>query len=244
MEKILLYFSVKYHGDWDKIYEAIHNKETIDIVLLKKLEKKYEGKYISILDDKYPEGLRHISRAPFILYYEGNLDLLNTKKGIWPLSALPLKPEEIEDSYKKFKKNDLTIVNGYSSTYERQLVEHYKENMIIVKDGGIFNTLVITKELQEKFIKNNNLILTEYPGFTVPSRENWVNSNRIKIGLSNSLVLLSSIKEKNLWSIITNTANNGKEVYCLYDNNSKDNINNQLIENGAMGVTDLTEIKY
>ena len=50
MEKILLYFSVKYHGNWDKIYEAIHNKETIDIELLKKLEKKYEGKYISILD--------------------------------------------------------------------------------------------------------------------------------------------------------------------------------------------------
>jgi DNA processing protein len=54
----------------------------VDIDLLKNLEKKYEGKYISILDDNYPAGLKEISRAPFILYYEGNIDLLYTNKGI------------------------------------------------------------------------------------------------------------------------------------------------------------------
>jgi hypothetical protein len=109
-----------------------------------------------------------------------------------------MSPEEIDNSYSKFKKNDLTIINGISSTYERQLMEHYESNMVVVKDGGIFNTLVITKVLQDKFKTNNNLILTEYPGFTVPSRKNWIESNRIKMGLANSLVLLSSVKEKNL----------------------------------------------
>ena len=40
MEDILLYFSLKYHGQFDLIYKALERKERVDESLKKELKKK------------------------------------------------------------------------------------------------------------------------------------------------------------------------------------------------------------
>ena len=48
MEKILVYFAIKYNGDWDKIYRAINQKEKVDIESLNDLIKQHGEKYITL----------------------------------------------------------------------------------------------------------------------------------------------------------------------------------------------------
>ena len=48
MRKILLYFALKYNGDYKKIYEAIQNKEIADKEELENIETKINCKYITI----------------------------------------------------------------------------------------------------------------------------------------------------------------------------------------------------
>jgi hypothetical protein len=76
------------------------------------------------------------------------------------------------------------------------------------------------------------------------SKERWSQSNRIKIGVAKSTLLLSSKRERHLWSIINDTVWAGKVVYCLYDSKNHNNFNNTLIEKGAVGIYDISEIKY
>jgi len=64
---ILLYLTLKYNGDWDKIYNAIRNKEDIDYKDAEKVLDEYPGEYITMLDEEYPAILKQCYKPPFVL---------------------------------------------------------------------------------------------------------------------------------------------------------------------------------
>jgi hypothetical protein len=66
----------------------------------------------------------------------------------------------------------MITVSGYSSLYERDLLEKTNTPKIIVKDGGIDNTLIITRPLEDKLLREGNLIISEYPSYVIPSKQN------------------------------------------------------------------------
>ena len=45
MEEILLYFSLKYEGDFDEIYQALQQKEKVDEILKERLFKSLKAKW-------------------------------------------------------------------------------------------------------------------------------------------------------------------------------------------------------
>ena len=78
LEELVLYFSLKYEGDFQKIYEAVMSKEKVDEKLKNELMEKLKCKYVTIFSEDYPEMLKQINCPPFVLYYYGNLKLLDT----------------------------------------------------------------------------------------------------------------------------------------------------------------------
>ena len=79
MEEIILYFSLKYNGDFAKIYSAIAKKEVIDQSLKERLFQQVKCHYTTIFSKDYPEVLKNINCPPFVLYYYGDLSLINNK---------------------------------------------------------------------------------------------------------------------------------------------------------------------
>ena len=65
--EILLYLTLKYGNDWDKIYQAIRSREDIDYEDAEKVVDECPNEYITILDDEYPEILKHTYKPPFVL---------------------------------------------------------------------------------------------------------------------------------------------------------------------------------
>ena len=65
--EILLYLTLKYGNDWDKIYQAIRNREDIDYEDAEKVVNECPNEYITILDEEYPEILKHTYKPPFVL---------------------------------------------------------------------------------------------------------------------------------------------------------------------------------
>ena len=64
----LIFYAVKYRGDYNKVLCAIHNQE--------KMIVKYNVNAITILDEDYPECLKDLKYPPFVLFYKGNKNLL------------------------------------------------------------------------------------------------------------------------------------------------------------------------
>ena len=63
-------YAQKYQGDWSSIAKAISNQEPADVV-------NVNTRFLTIVDKEYPECLKRLRFPPWILYYEGNLDLLS-----------------------------------------------------------------------------------------------------------------------------------------------------------------------
>lgn len=74
--QLLLGYARKYSNNWDKIFEAIQNKEQLteaDIAAV----NSFSGNYVTILDIEYPNRLKQKYKQPFVLYYEGDVSLLS-----------------------------------------------------------------------------------------------------------------------------------------------------------------------
>lgn len=71
MNLVLVYFAKKYEGDWEKMYQAIAQKERIDFKDLEKLDSDMNCKYITIIDNNYPNHFKSKYKPPFVLFYNG-----------------------------------------------------------------------------------------------------------------------------------------------------------------------------
>ncbi len=243
MNNILLYFTYKYFGDWDKIYASISNKVEPDIEDYKRIIKANDSDFITIMDKEYPESLKHVDKPPFVLFYKGNIKLLSKDNIVWPFGS-----NENLDSEKYIKKlseqKNLTSITGCSHYFEKFFLRNSDfKNTILVKDSGIKTNICFDEKSENKFLDNNNLILSEYPDFVIPTLNTWRESNKIKRGLSRGLFLINSEKDKNLFLLIADYIIDGKEIFCRIENNDINNHNNVLVSKGAIPVVEFKDLE-
>ena len=81
---VLLILAEKYQGDWEKMYTAIKDKEDVSGVtgqqLLDRIVNKCKAtntEYTTLLDKDYPSFLNKTQNPPFVLFYKGDLNLVN-----------------------------------------------------------------------------------------------------------------------------------------------------------------------
>ena len=77
MEDLLLYFAMKYEGDFRKMYVAITTKESIDNEILREYKKQVKHKYVTVMNHNYPEYFKSKNCTPIVLFYKGNLELID-----------------------------------------------------------------------------------------------------------------------------------------------------------------------
>lgn len=85
-ELACLAFALKYDNDFNKILEQIIRNEGELKISSKEIHeyiKDVEEKYVVIFSNDYPEYFRNLSEPPFVLFYEGNLELFNVNGAIF-----------------------------------------------------------------------------------------------------------------------------------------------------------------
>ena len=84
MEKIILALALKHDYQWYEICNAIKNKEEVTVKEMKPIVisfrkgvfKNEKINYVTVVSPNYPEKLRTAQNPPFILFYNGDLDML------------------------------------------------------------------------------------------------------------------------------------------------------------------------
>ena len=65
----ILWYAIQYDGDWKKIGNAIKAHENYSII-------HYPYAYITIMDDAYPDAFKRLRYPPWIIFYQGDINLL------------------------------------------------------------------------------------------------------------------------------------------------------------------------
>lgn len=245
---LLIYLSVTYEGDWDKIYDAIKRKEKnftsedVDRAVL-----SIKAKTITLLDNNYPEILKKCYRPPFVLYYYGDLTLIDEDKSISVVGSRNCSPygEEMTKNIVSVIAKKLAIVSGLArgidSLAAQTAIDVGGKTIAVLGSGIDYCYPKENWQLYEE-IKKNHLLISEYPNLTKPNRENFPMRNRLIAYFSNSLFMAEGSTKSGSFITVSYALEKGSDVFCLPHEANKNSGCNKLIKEGATLVESGEEI--
>lgn len=239
MREKLLYYAVKYDGDYQKIKKAVERNEHWEKIT-------YDGCYLTIVDENYPKKLKRLQYAPWVLFYEGDLSLMDHAAcGIVGSRNVSTYGAEMCRIITNILKQKYTIVSGLAKGIDALSHRYALENHTIAVIGcGI--DVVYPKEnawLYER-IRKQHLLLSEYPKGSKPLAYHFPWRNRILVGLSDQLVVVEARKRSGTMISVNEALAIDIPVYCVpHDFMKKEGEGcNLLISQGANILVDEEDI--
>ena len=117
--------------EFDKFLKTYNTlKETFNLENYNKILVKNNIKFVKINSDNYPEKLKNIDNPPFVIFYKGNINVLNSYciSIVGTRNATPYGEEVCKNIAKKISLNGVPIVSG--GARGENVIIVYKVNMI------------------------------------------------------------------------------------------------------------------
>ncbi len=236
---ILIYLSLKYEGEWDKIYAAIQNRAHLDMDDFDKVLAKLNTKVTTILDKDYPKQFSLIPKPPFALYYYGDLSLLSNPDKC--LSVIGSRSnttygKEMTELLVKGVADKLVIVSGMArgidGIAQEAAINNGGHSVAILGSGIDYCYPKRNEDLYNK-LKASHLVISEYPGKVAPKPNYFIDRNRL-IGAASSKTLVVEAKYRSgTVSTVNYALQYGRDVMCVPSRANEESMCNRLIKEGA-----------
>ena len=235
--EILIYLSLKYNGDFNGMYKAIQEKEEIDE---NATLPEMKCKAVTMIDEDYPDYLKECCMPPIVLYYYGDLSLIqDISKNLAVIGTRKPTPYGLfatERILNQTLDEDVVIVSGLArgiDVFAHELALKRNRRTIAVLGSGIDLCYPPKNKVIYDKIKEKGLIISEYPGETIPSPQSFPNRNRLIAALSKS-VMVTEAQYRSGTSITVNYGlSMGKDILCVPRNIGENSLCNKLISQGA-----------
>lgn len=247
MEEILLYFSLKYEGDFRMIFNALQRKEPIDEELKEDLFGQVKCNYTTLFSEDYPDSLKEINDPPFVIYYYGDLSLVK-KKCIGVVGMRSMSHYGVEATkyfVEKLVYNDYAIVSGMAKgidTVSHQTAIDVQGQTIAVLGTGIDYCYPYANKTLYKKLKENYLVMSEYPARTNPTRRSFPLRNRIVAGLSQAILVIEAKEKSGTMITVGYALEQGKDIYCVPSRYCDFQGCNELIKQGAKLINSIEDV--
>ncbi len=193
---------------------------------------------ITLYCKEYPDEFKILPNPPLVIYYYGNIHLLNENKiGVVGSRNNTIYGEKsLSEIFKNIK--GYTVVSGYAKGIDQ--LSHFlsiENNLktIAILGGGLNN--VYPKNNNQLFnkIKKEHLIISEYPPNNKPQPWQFLMRNRLIAALSEKILVIEAHEKSGSLVTVEIALELSKEVYALpgsvFSKTSKGC--NMLIEEGA-----------
>lgn len=218
-----------------------------------KLVKKKEGnklQKICIQDSRYPKSLKRIKNPPITLYIEGNFELLKST------SIAIIGSRNASESgkllAKKFatelSKIGITIISGLAkgidSTAHYNSINNIGKTIAVLGCG--FNNIFPkdNMSLYKEILKNDGLIISEYPPNIEAKSSYFIQRNRIISGLSQGVIIVEANHRSGTSTTVAHAKKQNKPIFSipheLWTTNGVGT--NRFIKNGAILLTETSQL--
>lgn len=224
------------------VQSVIESRRNIDIDTEWKKCEDESIILISVLNDIFPEKLKHIPNPPFCLYVRGNINALNT-----PCIAI-VGSRKISEygthATRSFStsigQEGVTIVSGLAlgtDAIAHKGALEVSGVTIGVLAGGIDNATITPRthtNLAQEIITKNGMLISEYPCKTEPNRGTFPVRNRLMAGLSDAVVIIEATQKSGTLITAEYAKKYNKPLFALPGSIFSDNAlgPNTLIQSG------------
>ncbi|MBN1404888.1 MAG: DNA-processing protein DprA [Candidatus Omnitrophica bacterium] len=211
--------------------------------------KKEKIKITTILDADYPEILKRIYSPPIVLYTRGCLDI-NNEKTIAIVGCRKCTQYGISMARRicrylaEFRITTVSgMARGIDTAAHRASIEFGGET-IAVLGSGLMNIYPPENTKLSKDISQKGLLMSEFPLYTPPLKENFPRRNRVISGLSRGVVVIEAAKESGALITSDFALEQGRDVFAVPGNaaSSKSEGCHKLIKQGAKLAEDAFDI--
>lgn len=249
--KLLIYFALKYDGDYSKIITALELHEELKVTPeeVEKACSTVKSKVMTILDYDYPLKLKNSCRPPIVLFYYGDITLLddrNHKYGVVGSRDCTEYGVNVTNYYVSDMAKGTVLVSGMARGIDT--VGHLAQirnggRTIAVLGSGIDNCYPPENYKLYKELKKKHLVISEYPNMSEPAGYHFPIRNRIVTALSDAL-LVPQVRSQfsGTMSSINMMAEMSKPIFVVPTPFTEDAINNEILLEGAFFAKDGKEI--
>lgn len=245
---LLIYFAIKYEGNLEKMHTALILREYPSLEEVKKVTDSLECKVLTILDYDYPLKLKKVPRAPLVLFYYGDITLLN-REMLAVVGSRECSPygkyctEKVVSEVIKGRVLISGLARGIDAIAHECAIKFGGRTIAVLGSG--FDRFY-PPENQEfyEIIKKDHLVISEYPPFTEPQKFHFPMRNRIITGLADGIYIpqINNYLSGTMISV-SQAIELGREVFVAPDRLDGETINNRLIDEGAVFTIDGETIK-
>ncbi|WP_270181854.1 DNA-processing protein DprA [Alkalihalobacillus sp. CinArs1] len=197
-----------------------------------------EMKVITRFDEAYPESLKHIYDAPWVVYCMGKVQLLNTPSlsVVGTRHPSPHAKDTMKIVLKPIIQHNVTVVSGLARGIDTLAHRLALQSGTIAVLGSGFKHIYPKENIElAATIAKEGLLLSEYPPHRFPERKQFPERNRIISGLSKGTLVVEAKKKSGSLITADQAIDQGRDVFCLpgrlTDVHSEGT--NRLIQQGA-----------
>ncbi|MBP2027805.1 DNA processing protein [Acetoanaerobium pronyense] len=235
----------------EKIDQKLWETKFEELLKLEDILFKENIKYLTLYDENYPQKLRNISSKPHILFYKGDISLLNWKFSIAIVGTRKPTTYGIWAS-KRFSselaKSDVCIISGMATgvdTYAHEGALEEEGKTICVLGTPVSKAYPTSnKKLMERVLASKGLVISEYSPLEKTLPVNFAYRNRIISGLSDGILIVEAGLKSGTLITADFALEQGKNIFAVPGNiNSKYSIGtNNLIRQGAILASNISDI--
>ena len=249
MRYYLLVMVSQHKGNWDLVMKDLTDKRVITSDEVEQYTNE-AGSFVSLIDQDYPERLKQSFKAPFVFFYDGDLNVIKESKHLIAVinefRATQYATETIQNICSGLVEK-CTFVIPFGAKNNNDLIRHLLSkgaSIVAVLDRGIGIDNVEDKELYE-VLKNNQLIISSFPR-TVGKRspETAFECSKLCVGMCKS-VLVGAVSQKSYLNVAVALAlEQNNDIYCIPFPAGSNYITNQIIHDGATLVENSETLLY
>ena len=245
IRQILAYLCLKYEGEWQKVRDAIGNKEIVEEDTAKNVLASLKDDFVTIIDSDYPDCLKHSFCPPFVVFYRGDFSLMNKKYRLGVIGSRKMTSYGQEVVQKLIKelslteeKRDMVVVSGMAKGIDSE-AERVALSCSIPAISVLGNGLDIcypptSSDLFPSPEHKDRLVVSEYPAGVKPVPEHFPKRNRLIAAIIDSLLVVEADIHSGSSITVKMALENGKDVIAVPSSILTDKqLPNSIIHDGA-----------
>ncbi|VEU60985.1 DNA processing protein [Mycoplasmopsis bovigenitalium] len=240
MNDILLYFSYINKGNNYEIFKDLIKKKKVtesQIIQIKKILESANLKYITVFDKEYPEAFKKLKYAPYVIYYRGDLNILNNPLVCMTGDVENMATEKYLDNSFDSMSKQFNLVTSDFTKFDRKIAKMF--NLV---NKGVIHILASGHKYLAKELENDlDLFISQYPPDVNPKYIRFKERNALISVLADNLVIYGSKNASGIINLANYFVELGKEVFC-YPSVDLEDGNNYLLKNGANLITHVADL--
>ncbi len=210
--------------------------------------EKYKIKWVTLVDDNYPELLKNIHLPPFFLCYKGTLPDDQALAVIGSREAHSYAQGVIDNIVPQLVGNSWTIVSGGAlgadTMAHRATLQAGGKTVAILGSGLLKPYPTDNKQLFEQMVDQGGAVISSFALLADPIPDNFPDRNRIISGLSRGCLVVQAAAKSGARITADYCLSQGRDVFAV-PGNMWDPLSagcHQLIQQGAKLTTNAVDI--